>query len=192
MFGVPVKGMDPMIRRKAKAINFGIIYGISAFGLANQLSIPQGEALTYIKAYFERYPGIKDYMERTKEIARKQGFVTTIFGRKIHVPWINDKIPARRSFAERAAINAPLQGAAADIIKRAMIRVPDALKDAGLKAKMLLQVHDELVFELPEGEADKTAKIVREVMERATLPALELDVPLIVETGVGDDWAAIH
>jgi DNA polymerase-1 len=192
MFGVPVKGMDPMIRRKAKAINFGIIYGISAFGLANQLSIPQGEASTYIKAYFERYPGIKDYMERTKEIARKQGFVTTIFGRKIHVPWINDKIPARRSFAERAAINAPLQGAAADIIKRAMIRVPDALKDAGLKARMLLQVHDELVFELPEGEAEKTAKVVREVMERATLPALELDVPLIVETGVGDDWAAIH
>ena len=192
MFGVPVKGMDPMIRRKAKAINFGIIYGISAFGLANQLSIPQGEASTYIKAYFERYPGIKDYMERTKEIARKQGFVTTIFGRKIHVPWINDKIPARRSFAERAAINAPLQGAAADIIKRAMIRVPDALKAAGLKATMLLQVHDELVFELPEGEADKTAKVVCEVMERATLPALQLDVPLIVETGVGDDWAAIH
>ena len=192
MFGVPVKGMDPMIRRKAKAINFGIIYGISAFGLANQLGIPQGEASTYIKAYFERYPGIRDYMERTKEIARKQGFVTTIFGRKIHVPWINDKVPSRRSFAERAAINAPLQGAAADIIKRAMIRVPDALKSAGLKARMLLQVHDELVFELPEGEAEKTAKIVREVMERATLPALSLDVPLIVETGVGDDWAAIH
>jgi len=192
MFGVPVTGMDPMIRRKAKAINFGIIYGISAFGLANQLGIPQGEASTYIKAYFERYPGIKDYMERTKEIARKQGFVTTIFGRKIHVPWINDKIPARRSFAERAAINAPLQGAAADIIKRAMIRVPDALKAAGLKATMLLQVHDELVFELPEGEAEKTAKVVREVMERATMPALALDVPLIVETGVGDDWAAIH
>jgi DNA polymerase-1 len=192
MFGVPVKGMDPMIRRKAKAINFGIIYGISAFGLANQLGIPQGEASTYIKAYFERYPGIRDYMERTKEIARKQGFVTTIFGRKIHVPWINDKVPSRRSFAERAAINAPLQGAAADIIKRAMIRVPDALKSAGLKARMLLQVHDELVFELPESEAEKTAKVVREVMERATLPALTLDVPLIVETGVGDDWAAIH
>ncbi len=192
MFGVPVAGMDPMIRRKAKAINFGIIYGISAFGLANQLGIPQGEASAYIKAYFERYPGIKDYMERTKEICRKQGFVTTIFGRKIHVPWINDKIPARRSFAERAAINAPLQGAAADIIKRAMIRVPGALKDAGLKARMLLQVHDELVFELPEGEAEKTAKVVREVMERATLPALSLSVPLIVETGVGDDWAAIH
>ncbi len=192
MFGVPVKGMDPMIRRKAKAINFGIIYGISAFGLANQLGIPQGEASTYIKAYFERYPGIKDYMERTKEIARKQGFVTTIFGRKIHVPWINDKIPARRSFAERAAINAPLQGAAADIIKRAMIRVPDALRAAGLKATMLLQVHDELVFELPESEAEKTAKVVRDVMERATLPALQLDVPLIVETGVGDDWAAIY
>ncbi|HEY4134452.1 MAG TPA: DNA polymerase I [Alphaproteobacteria bacterium] len=192
MFGVPVKGMDPMIRRKAKAINFGIIYGISGFGLANQLGIPQGEASSYIKAYFERYPGIRDYMERTKEIARKQGFVTTIFGRKIHVPWINDKVPSRRSFAERAAINAPLQGAAADIIKRAMIRVPDALKDAGLKAKMLLQVHDELVFEMPEGEAEKTAKVVREVMERATLPALALDVPLIVETGLGDDWAAIH
>ena len=192
MFGVPVKGMDPMVRRKAKAINFGIIYGISAFGLANQLGIPQGEASAYIKAYFERYPGIKDYMERTKELCRKQGYVSTIFGRRIHVPWINDKIPARRSFAERAAINAPLQGAAADIIKRAMIRVPDALKAAGLQAKMLLQVHDELVFELPEGEAEKTAKIVREVMERATLPALSLDVPLIVETGVGDDWAAIH
>jgi DNA polymerase-1 len=188
VFGVPVEGMDPMIRRKAKAINFGIVYGISPFGLARQLGIPQGEAAEYIKAYFARYPGIRDYMDRTKELARKQGFVTTIFGRKIHVPGIKDSNPARRSFSERAAINAPLQGAAADVIKRAMIRVPEALAEARLEARMLLQVHDELLFEVPEAEVDKTIKAVRKVMEGAA----HLKVPLVVDAGIADNWADAH
>ncbi len=192
VFGVPVEGMDPMVRRKAKAINFGIIYGISAFGLAAQLGIPQGEAKAYIAAYFERYPGIRDYMDRTKEFARKHGYVTTLFGRRCHMPGIVDKNPARRSFMERAAINAPLQGTAADIIKRAMIRLPDALRQAGLKARMLLQVHDELLFEVPEAETDQTAKLVAEIMENAALPAQVISVPLIAEAGIGDSWAEAH
>ncbi|MDF2763929.1 MAG: polymerase, partial [Rhodospirillales bacterium] len=192
VFGVPVEGMDPMVRRRAKAINFGIIYGISAFGLAAQLGIPQGEAAAYIKAYFERYPGIRDYMDREKKIAREKGYVTTLFGRRVHVPGINDRNPARRSFMERAAINAPLQGTAADIIKRAMIRVPPALRDAGLKARMLLQVHDELLFEVPEAEVVQTAELVREVMERAPLPAVRLGVPLVAEAGWGRNWAEAH
>ena len=188
VFGVPVAGMDPQIRRQAKAINFGIIYGISAFGLARQLAIPRGEAAAYINAYFERYPGIRDYMERTKEAARTQGFVTTLFGRKCHTPGINDKNQARRGFAERAAINAPLQGGAADIIKRAMIRIPPALEAAGLKAAMLLQVHDELIFEVPVAEVEATRKLVAKVMEQAA----QLDVPLVVDTGVGDNWEEAH
>ena len=192
IFGVPVEGMDPMIRRRAKAINFGIIYGISPFGLAQQLGIPQGEARAYIEAYFARYPGIRDYMERTKTRAREVGYVTTLFGRRCYVPGINDKNPARRSFMERAAINAPLQGTAADIIKRAMIRVPSALTDAGLKARMLLQVHDELLFEVPDAEVEQTAALVRQVMEQATLPVLELSVPLVAEAGVGENWAEAH
>jgi DNA polymerase-1 len=192
VFGVPVEGMDPMVRRRAKAINFGIIYGISAFGLAAQLGIPQGEAAAYIKAYFERYPGIRDYMEREKKIAREKGYVTTLFGRRVHVPGINDRNPARRSFMERAAINAPLQGTAADIIKRAMIRVPPALREVGLKARMLLQVHDELLFEVPEAEVVQTAELVREVMERAPLPAVRLGVPLVAEAGWGRNWAEAH
>ncbi len=157
VFGVPVEGMDPMVRRRAKAINFGIIYGISPFGLAAQLGIAQAEAKSYIEAYFARFPGIRDYMERTKKIAREQGYVTTLFGRRCHVPGINDKNPARRSFMERASINAPLQGTAADIIKRAMIRMPDAFAARKLEAKMLLQVHDELVFEAPASQAEETA-----------------------------------
>src|SRR3546814_976683 len=152
VFGIPVEGMDPMVRRKAKAINFGIIYGISAFGLAQNLAIPQGEARAYIDAYFQRYPGVRAYMEAMKKEARERGFVTTLFGRRIHVPGIKDKNPAMRSFSERAAINAPIQGAAADIIKRAMIRVPPALKKAKLGARMLLQVHDELLLEVPVAE----------------------------------------
>ena len=188
VFGVPVAGMDPMIRRKAKAINFGIIYGISPFGLANQLGISQGEARAYIDAYFERYPQIRDYMERTKVLARKQGFVTTLFGRKVFTPGIADRNQAIRSFQERAAINAPIQGGAADIIKRAMVRLPGALREAGLAGRMLLQVHDELVFEVPEAEVAATAHLVKTVMEGAA----ELDVPLVVETGAGDDWAAAH
>ena len=192
VFGVPVEGMDPMIRRKAKAINFGIIYGISAFGLAAQLGIPQGEAKIYIDAYFEKYPGIRDYMTRTKESARRAGYVTTLFGRRCHVPGIADKNPARRSFMERAAINAPLQGTAADIIKRAMIRIPAALTSAKLQARMLLQVHDELVFEAPEDEAERAAAAIKHVMEGACAPVLKLSVPLVVETGAAHNWDDAH
>jgi len=192
VFGVPVKGMDPMVRRKAKAINFGIIYGISAFGLANQLGIPQGEARQYINAYFEKYPGIRDYMDRTKKEAHAQGFVTTVFGRRCHVPQINEKNPAIRSFAERAAINAPIQGGAADIIKRAMVRIPAALARANLAAKMLLQVHDELLFETPPSEVATTIEVVKQVMETADRPAVSLSVPLVVEVGQGPSWAEAH
>ncbi len=188
MFGVPVKGMDPLMRRRAKAINFGIIYGISAFGLANQLGIGQQEAKEYIAKYFQRYPGIRDYMERTKDYARKHGYVLTPFGRKIHLRYIHDKSQGMRAFAERAAINAPLQGGGADIIKRAMIRLPAALTTANLKARMLLQVHDELLFEVPEKELDKTRDVTRKIMESAA----SLTVPLVVDTGVGDNWAAAH
>ncbi|MFQ5775731.1 MAG: DNA polymerase I, partial [Kiloniellaceae bacterium] len=192
VFGVPVEGMDPMIRRKAKAINFGIIYGISAFGLANNLGIPQGEAQAYIDAYFARYPGIRDYMERTKAACRERGYVETLFGRRIHMPGIKDKNPARRNFAERAAINAPIQGTAADIIKRAMIRVPPALAAAGLSARMLLQVHDELLFEVPEHELDRTAAVVKAIMENASRPVVELSVPLTADVGIGPNWAEAH
>ncbi|WP_291296729.1 DNA polymerase I [Elioraea sp.] len=188
VFGVPMAGMDPLTRRRAKAINFGIIYGISAFGLANQLSVSPGEAKAYIDAYFERYPGIRAYMERMKEEARMKGFVTTPFGRRIWIPGIGEKNPARRGFAERQAINAPLQGGAADIIKRAMIRLPASLAEAGLAARMLLQVHDELLFEVPEAEAGRTAASVKAVMEAAAT----LRVPLVAETGSAANWAKAH
>ncbi len=192
VFGVPVEGMDPMIRRQAKAINFGIIYGISAFGLAQNLGIAQREAKAFIETYFDRYPEIRAYMDQTKKFARENGYVTTLLGRKIHTPQIADKNPARRNFAERAAINAPIQGSAADIIKRAMIRMPAALADAGLAAKMLLQVHDELLFEVPEGEIQATTEVVRGVMEGAPAPACSLSVPLVADAGVGDTWAEAH
>ncbi len=192
IFQVPVKGMDPMIRRKAKAINFGIVYGISAFGLANQLGISRGEAQNYITSYFERFPGIQAYMEDTKAFCREHGYVSTLFGRRIHLPEIKSKNAARRAFVERAAINAPIQGAAADIIRRAMIRIPNALSQARLDARMLLQVHDELIFEAPAPQVDKTAKTVAEVMIQAVRPALELSVPLVVDTGDGKDWAEAH
>ncbi len=191
MFGVPIDGMDPMIRRQAKAINFGIIYGISGFGLARQLGIDQSAANEYIKTYFRRFPGIRQYMEETKEFARATGFVRTAYGRKIHLPDIRSKGPAR-SFAERQAINAPLQGSAADIIKRAMIRMPAALARAGLKARMLLQVHDELVFECPEAEAGETIDLVRRVMSEADGPAIKLSVPLVIDAKAGPNWAAAH
>ena len=156
------------MRRRAKAINFGIIYGISAFGLANQLGISRHEASDYIKAYFEKFPGIRDYMEHVKAEAKAQGYVSTLFGRKVHTREINAKIPARRAFAERAAINAPIQGTAADIIRRAMVQMPAALEKAGLTdAKMLLQVHDELIFEAPESDCDNLIKTVRQTMENA-------------------------
>ena len=192
VFGVPVDGMDPMVRRRAKAINFGIIYGISAFGLANQLRIDRGEARAFIDAYFEKFPGIRDYMETTKDFARRNGHVVTPFGRKIHVTGIGDKSPSHRAFAERQAINAPLQGGAADIIKRAMIRVPAVLEAEGLGARMLLQVHDELLFEVPEGEVERTVAALKPMMERAALPAVDLSVPLVVDAGSADNWAAAH
>jgi len=192
VFGVPIAGMPKDVRNRAKAINFGIIYGISAFGLARQLSIPQGEARAYIDAYFKRYPGIRAYMDATKKLAHEQGYVSTPFGRRCHVPGIASKNPAQRSFSERAAINAPIQGGAADIIKRAMIRVPAALAAAKLSARMLLQVHDELLFEVQPAQRDQTISVVRDVMENATRPVLELSVPLVVDAGHGKSWADAH
>ena len=192
VFGIPLNGMDPQMRRQAKAINFGIIYGISAFGLARQLGIDQTDARSYINAYFEQYPGIKAYMERLKSECRKTGMVTTLFGRRIHLPGINDKDHMRRNYAERQAINAPIQGTAADIIKRAMIRVPQALQRHGSEAAMLLQVHDELLFEVPNNEVDEVAKIITEVMERAAGPTVKMCVPLEVEAGIGNNWDEAH
>ncbi len=192
VFGVPMAKMDAETRRRAKAINFGIIYGISAFGLGNQLGVPQGEAAEYIKKYFQRFPGIRDYMERMKVFAREHGYVETIFGRRVHIPGIKDGNVSRRSFSERAAINAPLQGSAADIIKRAMRRIPPALDAAGLKTRMLLQVHDELVFEAPDREVDAAKKLAKDVMESACAPVLSLSVPLVVETGAAPNWEEAH
>ncbi|MDZ4362054.1 DNA polymerase I [Brevundimonas sp.] len=192
MFGVPVDQMDPETRRRAKAINFGIVYGISAFGLANQLSIDQGEAGAYIKTYFERFPGIRSYMDATRAEVRANGFVSTVFGRKIHIPAIHSKSGAERQFGERAAINAPIQGAAADIIRRAMIRMPGALEGAGLSTRMLLQVHDELVFEAPEAEADRAIAVIRRTMENAAEPAVALTVPLVVEARAAANWDEAH
>lgn len=193
VFGIPVKGMDPMIRRQAKAINFGIIYGISAFGLARQLGIPRGEAQRFITRYFERFPGIRDYMDRTIEQARRHGYVETLFGRRMHFSFINSKNPAERGFGERAAINAPIQGAAADIIRRAMVRMPEAFCAHGFaEVKMLLQVHDELVFEAPAALAESASRIIKNVMETACTPALNLDVPLEVECGIATSWAEAH
>ncbi|NBW14522.1 MAG: DNA polymerase I, partial [Caulobacteraceae bacterium] len=193
MFGVPVEGMPAETRRRAKAINFGIVYGISAFGLAAQLGIDQGEAGAYIKTYFERFPGIRDYMDKTKAEVREHGFVSTIFGRKIHIPAIHSKSGAERQFGERAAINAPIQGAAADIIRRAMMRMHAALAEAGLSdVKMLLQVHDELVFEAPESLAERAMTVIRRVMETADEPAQKLSVPLVVDARAAKNWDEAH
>jgi DNA polymerase-1 len=193
MFGVAIEGMPPEVRRRAKAINFGIIYGISAFGLANQLGIPKQEAGDYIATYFKRFPGIRDYMEATKARAHERGFVETIFGRRIHFAEINTKNPSTRGFLERAAINAPIQGSAADIIRRAMIRMPRALRDAGLAStRMLLQVHDELVFEAPLGEVESALATATRVMEQAAEPAIRLAVPVHVDAKAGDNWEAAH
>jgi DNA polymerase-1 len=192
MFGVPLDKMDKETRRRAKAINFGIIYGISAFGLARQLSIPQGEARAYIEAYFKRYPGIRAYMDRTKKEAHQQGYVSTPFGRRIWLPEIGSKNPAMRSFAERAAINAPIQGGAADIIKRAMVRIPAALAAAKLDARLLLQVHDELLFEVDPAEQERTVALVGGLMENAAEPAVKLSVKLQVDWGAGPNWSAAH
>ena len=192
VFNISVENMDPMIRRNAKAINFGIIYGISSFGLARQLRCPQTEAKAYIDAYFAKYPGIQTYMEQTKVGARENGFVKTLFGRKIHLSGIKEANPARRGFYERAAINAPIQGTAADIIKRAMIRIPSLLNEQNLNAKMLLTVHDELLFEVPTAQLDKTSQIISSAMEGAAAPAVEMSVPLVAEVGIGSNWAEAH
>ncbi len=192
MFGVPVKDMPAEVRRRAKAINFGIIYGISAFGLANQLSIEREEAGAYIKKYFERFPGIRDYMDETRDFCRANGYVLTLFGRKCHYPDIKASNPSIRSFNERAAINARLQGSAADIIRRAMMRMESELALAKLNAQMLLQVHDELIFEVPEGEVADTIPIVKSVMQDAPHPAVSLHVPLQVDARAADNWDEAH
>ncbi|MEP4257630.1 MAG: DNA polymerase I, partial [Nitratireductor sp.] len=193
MFGVPVEGMPSEVRRRAKAINFGIIYGISAFGLANQLSIPREEASSYIKKYFERFPGIRDYMDKTKAQVRENGFVETIFGRRAHYPEIRSPNPHQRSFNERAAINAPIQGSAADIIRRAMVRMEKALADAGLDSvQMLLQVHDELIFEAPQSDVEAAIPVIRDIMENAAMPAVSMAVPLRVDARAADNWDEAH
>lgn len=192
MFGVPVDGMPSEIRRRAKAINFGIIYGISAFGLANQLSIERSEAGDYIKRYFERFPGIRDYMENTKAFARENGYVETIFGRRAHYPDIRSSNPSMRAFNERASINAPIQGSAADIIRRAMVKMEPALEAAKLSARMLLQVHDELIFEVEDGEIERTIPVIISVMENAAMPALDMRVPLKVDARAAHNWDEAH
>ena len=192
MFGVPVDGMPSEIRRRAKAINFGIIYGISAFGLANQLSIERSEAGDYIKRYFERFPGIRDYMENTKAFARENGYVETIFGRRAHYPDIRSSNPSMRAFNERASINAPIQGSAADIIRRAMVKMEPALEAAKVSARMLLQVHDELIFEVEDGEIERTIPVIISVMENAAMPALDMRVPLKVDARAAHNWDEAH
>src|SRR6267378_4198978 len=192
MFGVPIKDMPSEVRRRAKAINFGIIYGISAFGLANQLGIAREEASAYIKKYFERFPGIRAYMDETRDFCKRNGYVLTLFGRKCHYPDIVNSNASIRAFNERAAINARLQGTAADIIRRAMVRMEGALAKQKLSAQMLLQVHDELVFELPDDEVAKTLPVVKKVMEEAPMPALDLSVPLAVDARAADNWDEAH
>jgi DNA polymerase-1 len=189
MFNVPLDEMTSEIRRQAKAINFGVIYGISGFGLARNLRIPRAEAQGFIDRYFERFPGIKEYMDKTVKFSKENNYVETLFGRVIHTPEINAKGPMA-GFAKRAAINAPIQGTAADIIRRAMIRVPDAIK--GMPAKMLLQVHDELLFEVKEEDYEELIAKVRSIMETASLPFLKMDIPLSVDAGRGLNWAEAH
>ncbi|MCE8530878.1 DNA polymerase I [Ruegeria pomeroyi] len=189
MFDVPLAEMTPEIRRRAKAINFGVIYGISGFGLARNLRIPRAEAQEFIDRYFERFPGIRTYMDDTIAFAKEHGYVQTLFGRRIHTPEINAKGP-HAGFARRAAINAPIQGTAADVIRRAMVRMPDAIRD--LPAKMLLQVHDELLFEVAEDAVEDTIAAARDIMEGAADPAVRLDVRLVVDAGRGANWAEAH
>jgi DNA polymerase-1 len=192
VFSVPIEDMTPETRRRAKAINFGIIYGISGFGLARQLSIPQSEARSYIDAYFTRFPGIKEYMTEVKLKAREDGYVETLYGRRLYIKGITSSNGAHRGFAERQAINAPIQGTAADIIKQAMVRMMPALAEAGSPARMLLQVHDELVFECPKDEAESAVALIRDVMENAAKPNLSLNVPLIADAKMGMSWDDAH
>ncbi|MFV0296639.1 MAG: DNA polymerase I, partial [Hyphomicrobiaceae bacterium] len=193
MFGVPVKDMPPEVRRRAKAINCGIIYGRSAFGLAALRGISRQEAAEYIQTYFKRFSGIRDYMDATKAFAHEHGYVETVFGRRVHYPEINTRNPSMRGFLERAAINAPIQGSAADIIRRAMIRMPGALADAGLESTtMLLQVHDELILESKTGEVEKALDVVTKVMEGAPEPARKFTIPIQVDAKAADNWEAAH
>jgi DNA polymerase-1 len=192
MFDVPVGEVDATLRRRAKTINFGIIYGISAFGLADRLGISRQEAGAFIERYFERFPGIRGYMDDTKAFCRENGFVTTLFGRVCHYPGIGVRNVAERMGVERQAVNAPIQGTAADIIRRAMLRMESELDRAGLKARMLLQVHDELVFEVPDDEVEATSSIVVETMAGAASPDIELAVPLVVEAKAADNWERAH
>ncbi|MDC1411507.1 DNA polymerase I [Amylibacter sp.] len=189
MFNVPLENMDPMVRRQAKAINFGVIYGISGFGLARNLRIPRKEAQSFIDTYFERFPGIRTYMDETVSFAKENGYVETLFGRKIHTSEINAKGP-QAGFAKRAAINAPIQGTAADVIRRAMVQMPNAISH--LPAKMLLQVHDELIFEVNKDALNETIEVVRNIMEKASEPVVKLDVPLVVDADFGNNWADAH
>ena len=192
VFNISLNDMTPEIRRNAKAINFGIIYGISAFGLAKQLNISRTESSEFIKAYFNKYPSIKDYMDDTKKFASENGFVKTLLGRKCLVEDINSKNAATRSFMERAAINAPIQGSAADIIKRAMIILSNNKKLKELDTKMLLRVHDELIFETKKENCEESMEIIRKEMENAHLPILELNIPLIADTNYGINWDEAH
>ena len=192
VFGIKPEDVTGEMRRNAKAINFGIIYGQSAFGLAKQLNISRTEAKEYIDSYFFQYPGIKKYMENTQDFARRNGYVETVFGRRCYVPSINDKNPMRRAGAERQAINAPLQGAAADIIKRSMKNIPEILNDHKIDAKLILQVHDELIFECAEIEADRLIPIIKSIMVNAPNPSFKMIVPLEVEAGIGNNWDEAH
>ena len=192
IFSTDIKKITPDLRRRAKAVNFGIIYGISAFGLAKQLSITNHEANNFIKKYFDKFPGIKKYMEDTKALCREQGYVETLCGRKCFFPKIKDKNFAYRSFQERAAINAPIQGTAADIIKRAMIKIYEKNISNNNDCKMLLQVHDELIFEVKESKIEKYQALIRQEMENALHPLISLDVPLLVESSFGDNWDEAH
>ena len=193
VFDTPLDQVTPELRRRAKAVNFGIIYGISGWGLAQQLGCQPGEASEFIRRYLARFPEIKDYMEETKEEARVKGYVETLYGRKCFIPNINAKIPAQKAGAERAAINAPLQGTAADIMKIAMAKIPPALKKRNLSAKMLLQVHDELIFEVPDDQLEATAALVKDIMQNAYhIMGVKIAVPLEAETGTGTSWAAAH
>jgi DNA polymerase-1 len=193
VFGVPIDEVPPEVRRQAKAVNFGIIYGISGWGLAKQLGCGPGEANEFIKKYLTKFSEIKDYMEERKSEAQAHGYVSTLYGRKCFTPNINAKIPAQRSGSERAAINAPLQGTAADIMKIAMAKMTEALTQAKLSARMLLQVHDELIFEVPDGELEETSALVKQVMEQAYhIMGVEISVPLEAEAGSGESWAAAH
>jgi len=188
VFGVPLDAVDNEQRRRAKAINFGLIYGMSAFGLARQLDIGRGEAQEYVDLYFERYPGVKKFMDETRESAREKGYVETVFGRRLYLPEINHRNGQRRQYAERTAINAPMQGTAADIIKRAMIAVDDWIGSAGLDIKLIMQVHDELVFEVHDAQIDHA----RAQIDRLMTDVAELDVPLVVDIGVGRNWDEAH